>query len=455
MRRQLNGRVAATTSLVLIALLLPLGHLIVRFAEENALAAAGLEVQATESVVAAQDRADQLAFVEELNDNDDDTQTTVLYADGDAIGPDKEVTPAVLQARETRRAITNRTPRGVEILVPVSLSRNPDVDPQAAEQDLPVIRVLIDQSQLLTEVVLAWLILGGLGVGLLVLAVVVAELLARDLVRSSEDLASTAGRLAAGDLDVRAEPTGPPEIREVGHALNRLAGRIGELLTAEREAAADLSHRLRTPLMALRLEAEQVRDPAQQSRILDGVLALSRTVDEVITEARRPVREGLGASCDAASVVRDRTAFWAVLAEDQGRRIDVRIDRGPLPVKASAGDLGAALDVLLENVFAHTADGIGFAVTLRARSGGGALLRVTNEGSGTPATITKGRGRSASGSTGLGLDIAARTAKASGGTLTTTSRDGATVVQMLLGPPVEESVASGSRPRLNRGQTRH
>ena len=39
-------------------------------------------------------------------------------------------------------------------------------------------------------------------------------------------------------------------------AVNRLAGRIGELLAAEREAAANLAHRLRTPLTALRLDAE-------------------------------------------------------------------------------------------------------------------------------------------------------------------------------------------------------
>lgn len=444
MRRQLSGRAAATTAVVLIALLLPLGHLIARFAEENALAAAGLEVQATESVVAAQDRADQLAFVEELNNNNDGTKTTVLFADGDAIGPDKEVTPAVVQARETHRAITNRIAEGVEILVPVSLAQNPDVDPGAVEEDMPVIRVMIDETGLFSEVGMAWLILAGLGVGLLALAIVVAELLARDLVRSSVDLASTAGLLAAGNLAVRVAPSGPPEIREVGHAINRLAGRIGELLTAEREAAADLSHRMRTPLMALRLEAEQVRDPEQQARILDGVLALSRSVDEVIAEARRPVRDGIGASCDAAAVARERTAFWAVLAEDQGRHTNLRIPAGPIPVKASASDLGAAIDALLENVFAHTAEGLAFAVTVAAVPGGGAVLRVVNQGSGTPATFPEGRGASRSGSTGLGLDIAARTAEASGGELTMTSSPGGmTTVELALGPPAD---GTGTRP---------
>ncbi len=44
-------------------------------------------------------------------------------------------------------------------------------------------------------------------------------------------------------------------------ALNELAGRVEVLLAAERESVADLSHRLRTPLTALRLRAEAVDDP--------------------------------------------------------------------------------------------------------------------------------------------------------------------------------------------------
>ena len=85
---------------------------------------------------------------------------------------------------------------------------------------------------------------------------VAADRVARGVVRPVADLAHTAERLGAGDLDARVEPAGPPEIVEVGHTLNRLAGRIVELLAAERELVADLSHRLRTPITALRLDAE-------------------------------------------------------------------------------------------------------------------------------------------------------------------------------------------------------
>ena len=138
-----------------------------------------------------------------------------------------------------------------------------------------------------------WLVLGGLGLVLLLLALLVADRLARSLTRPVTDLAATAHRLSAGDLSARTTPTGPAEVREVGTAVNRLAGRIGELLAAEREAAADLAHRLRTPLTALRLDVEGL--PAgDRERLLADVDAVSRGIDDVISEARRTTREGLG-----------------------------------------------------------------------------------------------------------------------------------------------------------------
>ena len=52
------------------------------------------------------------------------------------------------------------------------------------------------------------------------------------------------------------EPTGPRELAEAGYAFNRMADRLDAARTDERELVADLSHRLRTPLTVLRLDAE-------------------------------------------------------------------------------------------------------------------------------------------------------------------------------------------------------
>ena len=78
---------------------------------------------------------------------------------------------------------------------------------------------------------------------------------------AASSTAETAQQLSVGDTTARAPTDGPREVAEVGMALNRLADRIDELIAEERETVADLSHRLRTPLTTLRLDAEALRDP--------------------------------------------------------------------------------------------------------------------------------------------------------------------------------------------------
>ncbi|UOY04085.1 ATP-binding protein [Blastococcus sp. PRF04-17] len=236
--------------------------------------------------------------------------------------------------------------------------------------------------------------------------------------------------MGSGDMSARATPDGPPEVREVATAVNRLADRIGELLVAERGAAADLAHRLRT---ALRLDVEALPE-VDRERLLDDVDAVSRGIDEVISEARRPVREGLGEGSDAVAVVADRARFWSVLAEDEGRRFDVDLSAEPVPLRVAAADLAAALDALLGNVCAHTPDGTPLAVRVGARPDGGAEVAVRDAGPGMPVDAID-RGRSGGGSTGLGLDIARRTAEASGGGLRIDSSGHGTTVRMDLGTP--------------------
>jgi signal transduction histidine kinase len=413
-RPRITLLVAATTSIVLLAFLLPAASLVARVAEARALDAAQAQLQFLTPWVGLDERPEVAAALVGVSDG---TDVGVRWTDGTWLG-----TPGTTDgATVPDSAVSVASDGGTRLIQPVRRA-----------EGTAVIEVFVPAELLRAGVTRTWLVLAALGAVLLLLALLVADRLARSLTRPVTDLAATAHRLGSGDLSARVEPAGPPEVREVGSALNRLADRIGRLLAAEREAAADLAHRLRTPLTALRLDAESL-PPEDRERILDDVGAVSRGVDEVINEARRPVREGLGEGCDAVAVVRDRVRFWSVLADDEGRRVETDLPPGPLPVRVPAADLAAAVDALLGNVFTHTADGTPLGVRVRSRSGGGAEITVADRGPGLAEDALE-RGRSGAGSTGLGLDIARRTAEASGGRLRIASAPSGAQVVLELGP---------------------
>ena len=259
-------------------------------------------------------------------------------------------------------------------------------------------------------------VVGGAALGLIALAFVASEFVGRRLTRPLQRTAQTAVALSTGDFAARAPVQGPREVGAVAVELNALADRIHQLLTEERENAADLSHRLRTPLTALRLAAERIPDEESRAEVEEHANQLQRTLSGVIRAARRGNRDGLHPRCDAAAVVRERAGFWEPLAEDQGRTFTHEVAGGEVWVRANPDDLGAAVDALIENVIAHTPEGTPFGIALE-RTPEGAVLRVDDEGQGIPE-LAAVRGQSDRGSTGLGLDIAQSVAVSAGGELT-------------------------------------
>jgi signal transduction histidine kinase len=414
--------VAAAMSLVLIAFLVPLALLLRSVAADRAVTAATAEVQSLTSLVATtaeNPRALQSA-VDLMNASD---PVTVYLPDGTIVGASVPRTPGV-QLAALQGSITIAESNGREILVAV----------QGLRGGTAVVRTFVDEAELTRGVHSAWLVLVILGILLLTLGVFVADRLARSMVRPVDELAAVSRQLASGDLDARARPSGPGEVRAVAYALNQLAARIRELVWQEREAVADVSHRLRTPLTALRLDAESLRHPDDASRISGHVEILQREVTALIEDARG--RDSRPGACDAAEVVGERTAFWSVLAQDQDRPMAVQTVPGPLPVAVGKAELAACLDALLGNVFAHTPDGTPYLVRLARAAEGGAHLLVEDEGPGFPDATVVPRGASGARSTGLGLDIARQTAQASGGSFTVTRANprGARIV-IELGPP--------------------
>ena len=409
MRRQLALLVMATTSVVLLAFLAPLAVLVSRAATSAAVSEATALSQVMVSAVASGATDAEIADV-----------TGQLARDGLA------VRVRSLSSADVPRATVTRTPTGDALLS----------QPVVTTTGTAVVETVVPRTRLREGVARSWLVLGMLGLVLVGLSLVVADRLARTLTRPITDLAGVAHRLARGDLTARVAPAGPAEVREVGEALNLLAARIGELLTHERESVADLSHRLRTPVTALRLGVETLPAGAARGGLVHAVNELTRQVDSLIREARRPVREGVEARCDARQVVAERVAFWQALAEDQGRDVGLTLPEGPVWVRTSPPDLEAALDALLGNVIAHTPEGAGLSVTVVVPDLGGAVIVVSDEGPGFGHEVVIRRGESSAGSTGLGLDIARRTANAAGGDLRIgSSAGGGARVSLRLGPP--------------------
>jgi signal transduction histidine kinase len=425
LRQRLLLTVTATSVLILLAFLVPLAVLVQSVAETRATSTAVLRVQSLVPVVGeAPPRSVALAV--DLVNSDAGPPVTVYLPGVGQVGAPAPESDAVKLAR-TGRTVVVDTEVGREVAVPIL----------GLEDGTAVIRVVVGQDELTEGVLRARLALLGLAIVLLLLAIAVGDTLARSFVRPIEAVADTAGLLAGGDLDARVTPNGPPETRAVAIALNRLAARIIDLLHAEREAVADLSHRLRTPVTALRLDVDALPPGAERDRLVDDVGSLTRSIDAVITEARRPIREGIDGRCDATEVVLSRISFWSALAEDESRPVQTSLPTDPVVVAATATDLAATVDALLGNIFAHTPAGTPFSVALVERTGG-AVLTVADSGPGWRLAHPEGRGRSSAGSTGLGLDIAARTAAASGGGLERREADdGGAVVIVRLGAPGE------------------
>jgi len=424
MRRRLALLVAATTSVVLLAFLLPLAVLISDTARNNAVSEATRLSQSLASTVTAGSTAE--------------IQQAILVVQGRGY-------PVAVRMPSGRLgdAAADRAPSGVPSAGTITRLPNGSVlirQPVIREDGQALVSTLVPRARLRAGVNRARVVLVGLGLVLVLLSLVVADRLARSITSPITELAHAAERLGRGEIGTRVRPDGPDEVREVGAALNRLAARIEELLAREREVVADLSHRLRTPITALRLDADSLVDEEERSRLGADVDDLTRHVDALIREARAPVRGGVEARCDARAVVEDRVTFWRALAEDQGREVGLALPETRVDVRASAADLEAALDALLGNVIAHTPEATSFSVSLQGAAEGGGVLVVADEGPGfADGVAILGRGESRTGSTGLGLDIARRTAVASGGdfSLGRSSNGGGARITMRLGPPAQ------------------
>jgi signal transduction histidine kinase len=235
---------------------------------------------------------------------------------------------------------------------------------------------------------------------------------------------------------------------------NRTADRLGELVAAQQQFVADASHQLRTPLTALRLRLENLAaelsdDAAGQledaqgevdrlTRLVDGLLALSRAQQQVQAPS----------AVDISEVVAERCAAWAALADEQDVELTMSVTAAD-PVRAIVvpGHLEQMLDNLLANAVEASPPGhsievgieVGIAATrdhaaardrAEARMNGMVAVHVRDHGPGLNdrdrqrAFDRFWQGGATTGTSGLGLAIVRQLATANGGTITLETPDG-------------------------------
>ncbi|MBD3784499.1 MAG: HAMP domain-containing histidine kinase [Micrococcales bacterium] len=408
MTRRIAWLVAATTSAVVVAFVVPLCFLVANIASDRATTRAREQAQSIARIVATGAETDALQrTVRDASAQGPDV--VVVQPDGTVIGGDAPLDARTLVAIERARrdgsAFTSSRPGGLDALVAV-------VTPSGRA----VVVSSVSTDELRAGVPRAWLTIGGLGVVLVGLSVAAAWNLGRRVSVPVTEVAAVAHRLREGDDSARAVPGGPPETAELGRALNALADRIHDLVGAEREVVADLGHRLRTPVTALRLDTDLVEDPDVAARLRRHVDHLQRSIDEVVRSARRTVDSELDPRTSPYPVVAARVAFWGPLAEDQGRWLHLTGDPTTAAVAMSDADLRELVDTVLDNVFAHTPEGADIRVRVAQPDRRHVEVVVEDAGPGMDLPW-RGRGHSAGGSTGLGLAIVHRIAEQAGGTV--------------------------------------
>ncbi|MFF5774884.1 ATP-binding protein [Streptomyces californicus] len=406
----------AVTGMVVLAFAVPLALVVKEMASDRAFSQAERQANALGPTLSiTSDREQLLQAVLSTEAGADGRMAVHLPATEDRaeleMGQVRADHEAVEIARELKHAGVIDVPGGRAFLQPFALGSG----------KICIVEVFVPESEVGRGVAFAWLVLAGVGIALVTGSVLVADRLGVRMTQPAERLAGAAQQLGRGSLEVRVPEEGPGELRRAAEAFNAMAGQVVELLANERELAADLSHRLRTPLTVLRLNAASLGEGTAAEQTRSAVAHLEREVDTIIRAAResRPRAGGplLNGGCDASEVIRERMNFWAALGEDEGRAIDVAGAEEPVFVPVPRADMVAALDALLGNIFQHTPEGTAFSLDVH-RSQDAVLILVSDAGPGIAdpeAALTRGNDGEQDGSTGLGLDIVRQMAEATGG----------------------------------------
>jgi two-component system, OmpR family, sensor kinase len=348
--------------------------------------------------------------------------------------PSPPVLPRPIPAASGGEAIFSASSEGTGATEYRVLVRSSGVEGLSVVVAIPLTGVTQTTNRLaLVLLFVSLLVLLGLGI--------LAWWIVRRGLRPLEQMATTAGDIAKGDLGRRVSPADETtEVGRLGLALNTMLGEIEEAFAARsaselrlRRFLADASHELRTPLTSIRGYAE-IFDLGARDRPEDLAVSMHRIqheaermnvlVDDLLLLARlgqeRPVDLR---PMDLAPVVARAAA--ATEAGAPGHRVELEVPEHA-EVLGDGPRLRQVLDNLLANAVRHSPDGAPVLVRV-VPQGESVRLEVVDRGPGVPPEDAErifeafyrsddSRAR-VTGGAGLGLAIVAAIVREHGGSV--------------------------------------
>jgi signal transduction histidine kinase len=245
------------------------------------------------------------------------------------------------------------------------------------------------------------------------------------LTRRLSAVSETVDAIMAGDLDRRVRVSvRRDEFDRVASALNTMLDRIAGLMENLRQVSSDVAHDLRTPLLRLRNELDQVGrvDGAAERAIEQGdhLLRLFGSILRISEVEGGDLQHGF-AAVDLSALANDVAESFQPALSDSGHRFAWDVTPGAI-VQGDRELLAQALSNLLDNARVHTPQGTRIRLSLTLREGS-IRLAVTDNGPGVsdverPALLRRFYRAEASRTTpgnGLGLSLVAAVAAAHGG----------------------------------------